>query len=455
MSDGPVIYEVTLRPEAGIAAEFDSWLRKHARDMLELPGFLEASISTRTEDGADPNTAERIVQYRLVNRDALDAYLAEHAARMRAEGLAAFGERFTASRRILEGSEQLRAQPHAESICSNCESELHGQYCAACGQRSRQRMITVWELVREASDVLTSLDSRLWRTLGLLLFRPGRLTRNYLEGRRARYVAPLRLFIAASVIFFFTAAITAEFSADSSGVTINLEQGDEEEATPESTPPGAPVPDASEPAARQAVISDAGTTLDDAADADSGESGEGEGEGEGFDCDSQDLELNFSGPAWLEAFLTEERLRATCHKVVDDRGATLSRALLENIPVMMFIFLPFMAGIMKLLYPLSGRYYVEHLLFLVHYHSFFYLLATLALVVGWLGGRWFIPEWPGAVMTTVAMIYPPIYLYKAMREVYRQGRGTTVAKYFLLFIAYFVFLLITFLGTLTVTALTL
>ncbi|MEZ5998640.1 MAG: DUF3667 domain-containing protein [Hyphomonas sp.] len=49
-----------------------------------------------------------------------------------------------------------------------------------------------------------ALDSRLWRSIPLLLFRPGRLTRNYLDGKRARYVPPFRLFLLSSVLFFLT-----------------------------------------------------------------------------------------------------------------------------------------------------------------------------------------------------------------------------------------------------------
>ncbi len=328
-------------------------------------------------------------------------------------------------------------------------------------------MITVWELVREASEVLTSLDSRLWRTLALLMFRPGALTWNYLEGRRARYVAPLRLFIAASVIFFFTAAVTADFSATDEGLQITLDPESGEMAgegaagtvTGENAPGESPVTDARPAAGGETGAPETESPTDPAAAPDDAgvpqEEANADNGGNGFDCDSADLEVNLSGPEWLKKYLTEARIRATCHKIVDDRGASLAGALMENIPVMMFVFLPFMAGVMKLVYPLSGRYYVEHLLFLVHYHSFFYLLTTAVMVTGWLGGRWIMPEWPGSLLTVVALVYPPVYLYRAMRKVYGQSRLVTAIKYILLFVAYFVFLVVTFLGTLTITALTL
>ena len=491
MSDGPVIYEVNLRPEAEIAEAFDTWLRKHVRDMLALPGFLEASISVSQETGGTPG--ERTVQYRLVDRAALDRYLAEDAPRMRADGIDMFGERFTANRRILEGHERLRAQPKAGSLCSNCESELLGQYCASCGQRARRRMITVWELVKEASDVLTSLDSRLWRTLGLLMFRPGVLTQNYLEGRRARYVAPLRLFLAASVIMFFTLTITTELSPEEEGVVISLDGGGADEAEKAEDPPESPTPSANDARAPGAMIEDPATTdldptapgamiedpattdldptapgamIEDPAttEADPPASGEAKDELEDTDDDSADdpgsvcegdMDLNIAGPAWLTNYLTEERVRGVCHKIADDRGATLVSALRDNVPIMMFLFLPFMALVMKLAYPLSGRYYVEHLLFLVHYHSFFYLLMTVTASVAWVGTKWAPLDWLGSLLGVVAFVYPPVYLYKAMRRVYGQGHGATAIKYALLFLSYFVSLLVTFLGTVAVTAFTL
>jgi hypothetical protein len=157
----------------------------------------------------ETGAALRIVRYELKDRAALDRYLAEFAPRMRAEALARFGDRFRATRRIvLEGRDAALTDARP---CPNCGELLWGQYCASCGQRARVRMITFWELLKDAGDLLASLDSRLWRTLGLLLFRPGRLTLDYLQGRRARFVPPVRLFIASSIVFFFIATLNTRF----------------------------------------------------------------------------------------------------------------------------------------------------------------------------------------------------------------------------------------------------
>jgi hypothetical protein len=82
----------------------------------------------------------------------------------------------------------------AQQTCLNCGAVLGGQYCGYCGQRATTRLISIWQLVREAFGDLFELDSRLWRTLLPLLFRPGKLTQDYLQGRRARYMPPLSHF---------------------------------------------------------------------------------------------------------------------------------------------------------------------------------------------------------------------------------------------------------------------
>jgi hypothetical protein len=121
----------------------------------------------------------------------------------------------------------------------------------------------------------------------------------------------------------------------------------------------------------------------------------------------------------------------------------------------MFVFLPFMAFLMKAAYPLSRRYYVEHLLFLVHFHAFFYLLLTFNLLAEWAFEGTELPDWPSFLLGIVTAIYVPVYLYRAMRLVYKQGRAATLLKYLLLGIAYFIGLMLVFTGTLAVTALTL
>ena len=171
-------------------------------------------------------------------------------------------------------------------------------------------------------------------------------------------------------------------------------------------------------------------------------------------CSKDNLKLEVGG---LERY--EARLRLACNKIMDDQ-ATFGRALWNNIPKAMFIFLPLLAGVMSLLYLGSRRYYVEHLVFFVHYHAFFFLAGIAVLAFEQLGD----PEGSGVargfdtlanVVEFLCVFYVPWYLFRAMRRVYGQGRIWTFTKFLVLTVAYIGCFVLTFIGLLFYTALSL
>lgn len=98
------------------------------------------------------------------------------------------------------------AVPSPGVACENCGTALVGLYCHACGQPAEPSPTSVRAFARHSAADVTNLDSRILRTLGLLLARPGRLTREYLAGRRIRYTKPLQLYLGAAAAFFFVNA---------------------------------------------------------------------------------------------------------------------------------------------------------------------------------------------------------------------------------------------------------
>ena len=173
-------------------------------------------------------------------------------------------------------------------------------------------------------------------------------------------------------------------------------------------------------------------------------------------CSPENLKIGF-GP---EGKKTEDRARDACRKIAAD-GKGFGRAVYENVPKMMFIFLPLIAAVMFMLYLGSGRYYVEHLLFFVHFHAFFFLGGIAILLLERLSTMFAdTTAGPGlklaeGILTAVLLVYVPYYLYRAMRRVYGQGRIVTLVKYSLLCIGYLLFMTLTVLGLLAYTALTL
>jgi hypothetical protein len=344
--------------------------------------------------------------------------------------------------------------------CLNCGTELRGQYCASCGQRASNRLISLWELLRDAFGDLLELDSRLWRTVIPLLVRPGLLTHDYLIGRRARYMPPFRMYLVLSVIFFVVAVFdprddmsllfepepepTAEELAELEEQEKNTEEALEraQERVEELAAEGRLTPEQAEQVY---------TGIEFGGDENPRVTLYGDGDdGLNFQYDDETGKCTVSGidqlPEWLQRRLTEQKLKATCERIGADGGKALGRQMLDNIPVALIVLLPLMALVLKGLYPLSRRYFVEHLLFFVHFHSFFFLILTLQILFARLAGLLFVPEPITVLIIVAASFYIPVYLYKAMRRVYERGHLLTLPKYVVLFVAYWIGAAFTALG---------
>src|SRR6201996_5926223 len=95
----------------------------------------------------------------------------------------------------------------APARCKNCEAVLLGRYCVNCSQAADVHVPTTMELAHELLEGLTHSDSRLWRTLTTLWFKPGKLTQEFVAGRRVAYLPPFRLYLVLSVVFFLLASV--------------------------------------------------------------------------------------------------------------------------------------------------------------------------------------------------------------------------------------------------------
>jgi hypothetical protein len=266
--------------------------------------------------------------------------------------------------------------PDREAVCANCDGPVAGRFCANCGQRVEHHVHSVWHFASEVVEDLTHADSRLWSTIGALLFKPGFLTCEFLAGRRVKYMPPLRLYLVLSLLFFVVAA----FNGGDNEVTVLR------------------------------VPQHGGGTV--AINLDSQSAAQA--------CD------RFAAHGALGRLLS-----AGCHKAVRDKGRALGETYKHNIPRAIFLGLPLLALALK---PLYRRYYVEHLLFLLHDHAFIFLWFTVYNALCLL-----IPF--GAVqdgLFLAFLLYVLYYYFQAMRRVYGDGPGLTLAKFTVLSLAYLV-----------------
>lgn len=425
---GP-IYEVTLNIDGEVAGDIDNWLANHIEEMLLIPGFISANVFSLEDD---QGRVRRVTHYRLEDDAALEQYLAGPASVMRQATVEKFGDRFEAKRRVLNAVRDANEVIDQEQKCLNCGSLLTGQYCGNCGQRSRSRLISIWELLRDAFGDLLEIDSKIWQTLVPLAIRPGRLTSDYLRGRRARFMPPFRTYLVLSLLFFLVAffdpqeqlGILFEPSSESTTEQSEAEQTVRDEVLRELVDEGIVVRDG----------------IDGPIDADEtdGVSITVDGEKINTNCDLEDFDPA-DMPAWLAKRLTKERLQVMCDRMTAQDGQGLKGfldKLRENVPAGLFILLPLMALVLNTLYPLSKRYYVEHLLFVVHYHAFIFLALIFEILYLRVAELLKFPEAISTILVMAISIYIAVYMYKAMRRVYGQRHWVTVFKYILLLFAY-------------------
>jgi hypothetical protein len=459
MSGPRVVYEVTLSVPEARAEELADWLPWHASEMLALPGFIDANIF-------DPEPDEQTgrmrceVQYVVSDRKSLDEYLEQKADEMRREGIERFGDDLSATRRILPIAEATREI--AKPRCANCDAPLTGQYCWNCGQRAQSRLISLWELVRDGLGDVLDVDSRFWRTLIALLFRPGYLTHDYLQGRRAKYMPPFRTYLVMSALFFVVALFDSEdpfwtmllAPEPSTGITSEPPAPDAEASADSETlaqaiddvrsaAETARAVDAADPgqveaarerldetvrraeeAARNAGVDDASFQIRLGPD----------DEGSAANCE---IGLNNLGWEWLNRRLTEEREAKICERITADRGQGLLARILDQAPIGLIVLLPVIAFVLMILYPLSRRYYVEHLLLLIHYHAFIFLALTLVILINRLVAALGLAPTPVVFFNIGIAIYIFVYLFRALRRVYGQGFWVTSVKFTALIALYF------------------
>ena len=271
--------------------------------------------------------------------------------------------------------------------CANCDAPLSGPYCSQCGQRHEHAVHSFWHFVQEGFEDFTHTDSRLWRTLSALVFRPGFLTREFLQGRRARFLPPVRLYLVLSLAFFVTASFLTQRPGGGGTRLIELSSGSGSVTT------------------RQIDMTPA--------------------------LAGQVCTQILQQMPWLRSL--GPRSEASCVSAIGNGGRSLDESVLHNVPRAMFLFLPLLGLVMKALYRRPPRHYVEHLLFFVHNHALIFLALTLYALLAAI-----LPAPVTLALGAALWIYVPAYFFVSMLRVYGQGWAATAGKLAVLSCAYLV-----------------
>ena len=349
-----------------------------------------------------------------------------------------------------------RTQNRTQSVerCANCGAVLDGPYCAECGQRATDRIVPLWHMLNEFLEILFDLDLRILRTLPTFLFQPGRLTKEYINGRRRQYVRPLRLYLFSSFLLFGILALTTiDFGSFGPGAAQVEELRPERDAPRDSTQATSGTIETlrhnmrqsgmdstdireAEAAVREALNQDFSNLSASAPSMTAATQTASPGSDVLAQVlsDSLQFNLNVTGDSTTNSRI-EQMLRLKVARTIQEPGQIVE-TMIDIGPYLMFVLLPVFALLLKLLYVRQGRLYAEHIIFTLHVHA----LAFVAFAVATLLDTTSVARLND--LGTWIAISPFVYVAVAMWRVYEQGLAATLWKATVLFVAYSIILVV-------------
>ncbi len=267
--------------------------------------------------------------------------------------------------------------------CANCNSELLGAFCSNCGQSAKNRRGPIWQVTSEFAQDILSIDSKVLKSLGTLLFKPGVLSARFLEGKRASALPPVRLYLVISLIFFFVFQIPTPDVSNDNVYIDNILLGKEK-------------PTEGQPK---------------------------------FSLVTFHVTENSSAfTVWIDSFIQDKKevlrknnAQATITELFNNLESTL--------PNILILFLPLFALLFKLLYYFKKVLYFDHLIFALHFQAW---LMGMVLIIYALALQ--NPWW------SALSVFIPIYLAKAQKVVYKQSYWLVMPKTIIIIMGYMLLL---------------
>lgn len=275
-----------------------------------------------------------------------------------------------------------------EPVCLNCGQTVEDRFCSSCGQENTEVRQTFGYLFSHFFKDLTHYDSSFWKTLKSLLFKPGKLTQSYLEGKRKAFVNPIRLYIFISFITFFLFAALSQKDTFSFNLKGNSNSG--------------------------IYIQEANMEVNSVHQLDSLQSTQAKQPNVIYKVYRKMLEVGGS-KNFAKAFIS---------------------GFYHNIPKTLFIYLPIFAFFLWLFHNKKKWWYFDHGIFTLHYFSYLLLAATIYLLlknithtlnINWL----FVVT---SIISFTILIYSFLYFFIAHHRVYKATKTNSILKGSLLFL---------------------
>jgi hypothetical protein len=289
--------------------------------------------------------------------------------------------------------------------CANCGYNFtdENNYCPSCGQKNHDLKIPFKRLMVEVAENTLDIDSKSFKTIKFLLFKPGFLSYEFNTGKRVGYLPPIRLYFLISFIFFLLLNFL-------SGIhTTNVELNNQH----------------SKAATSRMRISYGNLTT---------------------------LELAGLTKSQVDSLMLAKKVPPTnfnkwiiyqLYKIANSSSAQFTQLLMKNISYMMFVLMPVFGLMIYLFNRKKINYYIESLIISIHFHSFAFFLFTLIILVIFFLNR--------EIFFLVGIVILPAYMIFMFKYYFKQKMLTTIVKTFFISVFYFMSLIFLFLVTIAVS----
>ncbi len=303
------------------------------------------------------------------------------------------------------------SRERVDNICLNCNTRVNGRYCHVCGQENIEPRETFWSLVTHFFNDFTHFDGKFFTTLAHLIKKPGYLPAEYIKGRRARYLHPIRMYLFTSAAFFlvfYSYHSKPDFDVDTRYTNTS---GQAEQSTIDS------------------VALDLFEKNYSSVSA--------------YDSAQRQLP-QAERDRWLTRKLTSRVI--TMNQKYKGRMQDLANDLLQGfihtLPSLLFLSLPLLALFLKLLYRKGKFLYADHILYLVFLYIFSFILLLPYILfdsmsdllnAGWM-----------RYLSYLLIFYGMLYNLLSMKTFYSEGFAKTTVKFLVFNIFSFILIVILF-----------
>lgn len=384
-------------------------------------------------------------------------------------------------------------EPEKDLTCHNCGAFVDGAYCSTCGQKHQQQRQSLGQFLKEGFSEYFGVDGRFWTTTKALLFAPGKLTNAWLRGQRTAYLRPLRIYLIATVTFFFLLSLidpvgsleeaVEQFTSPDTLTTVadqltaidrQITESDARLATHTDTADSlqsvydqmrvAFVSDSTANSGSTSDLEDRRSELEDVADELEDAIDDAEDEQKDHELKRKRLSLqkdilmtippdslirpatydeiasiafpdgetNINLPSWMPKGKSVDRVnraRSTSEKA--QAYTDLGRSIIERLPLAIFLMLPVFALILKIIYIRRDYFYTEHLVFGLHTHAFAFTIFSVSIILTSLLNK--VDSLQGVnIVTLLGIGIAILYFVVATKIVYKQSWLKTLFKIFLL-----------------------